>query len=84
MLPACQEPQATGLEVSAVAATGQGLPLCTVPTLSPPRPLTGIPRHAPPRRRALHLTRVLACLGTVRPGTCGCSLDTRPQLWGRR
>ena len=39
MLPACQEPQATGLEVSAVAATGQGLPLCTVPTLSlPPAP----------------------------------------------
>lgn len=35
MLPACQEPWATGLEVLAVAATGQGLPASTILSLLP-------------------------------------------------
>lgn len=65
-LPACQEPRATGLEVLAVAATGQGLPHSTMTILSLPQPSQGHPHDTGPQE-GLCLTRVLACLGQDRP-----------------
>jgi len=79
-LPACQEPRATGLEVLAVAATGQGLPRSTMTILSLPSPaLTGTPtRHRPaggavpdPRARLSRPGQTHGAAQTAQPGTCG-------------
>lgn len=91
MLPACREPWATGLEVLAVAATGQGLPASTILSLLPATHRDTHMRTGPQEGSAPDPSAWLSWPGqihgaahTAQPGACGWGPDTRPQLWGQR